>query len=190
MGINDTQFEVQITLNDVKPAIWRDIIINSTITLPDFHKVIQTVIGWTNSHLHQFRVGDIAYSIPDEDSLMTCIDYKGVLLSTVLKKEGDKIYYDYDYGDGWEHTIVLNKIISSSSNKKPLCIDGERSCPPEDCGGPFGYNDLVKVLSNQKGKKYKELIEWLGEEFDPEYFDKEAINELLKKKNYGCESFD
>ncbi|GAB4219310.1 MAG: plasmid pRiA4b ORF-3 family protein [Spirochaetota bacterium] len=183
-------YQLKICLLHIKPLIWRRFIVNSDIKLPDLHKVIQTVMGWTNTHLHQFVKDDIIYSEPDEDSLIEYVDYRKIKLNQLLKKEKQYILYEYDFGDGWEHKIVLEKIITEGDfPKHPVCIGGKRNCPPEDCGGPYGYLDLLKIISNPENEEYDEMMEWLGGEFDPEYFDMELINDLLKSKNYGVISF-
>lgn len=182
-------FLVEISLNDVKPKIWREFIVDSDTNLKSFHKIIQIIMGWTNSHLHQFRVGDIIYAEPDEDSMIPSIDYRKVKLSKILKKEKDAFYYDYDFGDGWEHKIVLKKILDSTNRKTPYCISGERHCPLEDSGGSYGYSDILKILKNKNHEEYYETKEWVGEYFNPEEFNIDEINQLLSKKNYGCQEY-
>lgn len=183
-------YQLKITLNYSKPAIWRRFIVNSDMKLPDLHKVIQTVMGWSNSHLHQFIAGNNFYSLPDDDSFTESIDYRKIKLSQILAKEKQSIVYEYDFGDGWEHKIVLEKILHNHEQKLPLCIDGKRNCPPEDCGGPGGYENLLEIISDPGNEEYDEMIDWLGDDFDPDYFNIEVINDMLKEKNYGCITFD
>ncbi len=98
-----------------------------------------------------------------------------------------KFYYDYDFGDGWEHEIKLEKIFTYDRDVKyPVCIDGGRRCPPEDCGGPGGYKDILTIIQDPEHKEYEEWMKWLGDEFDPEEFSLEDTNELLRRRNYGC----
>ena len=182
----DKWYQLKISLNNIKPPIWRRVIVDSNITLPNLHKIIQTVMGWTNSHLHQFVKDDKYYSAPDKESFMEYIDYRKIKLNQILTKEKQNFIYEYDFGDGWEHKIILEKILDTYNQKKPICIEGERNCPPEDCGGAFGYEDLLKIISDPNNDGYEEMNEWLGSEFDPEYFDLKVVNELLKKKDYGC----
>ncbi len=183
-------YQLKISLNNIKPQIWRRFLIQSDIKLPDLHKAIQTVMGWTNSHLHQFIIDGKFYSEPNDESFTETVDYRKIRLNKVLTEEKQTINYEYDFGDGWEHTIVLEKILTDSVQKYPVCLEGERSCPPEDCGGPHGYEDLLIIISNPEDEDYTEMIEWLGDGFDPEYFDKEDINDLLKEKDYGCITLD
>ena len=121
---------------------------------------------------------------------MVHVDYSELKLSDLLKKENDKISYEYDFGDGWLHDIVLEKILDPDPGVfYPQCVAGKRNCPPEDCGGPYGYSNFLKIIFNPRDKEYKEMIEWAGGKFDPESFDKEAINDLLKEDDFGTPSF-
>lgn len=183
-------YQLKISLNNIKPEVWRRFLIQSDIKLPDLHKAIQTVMGWTNSHLHQFIIDGKFYSEPDDESFAEIIDYRKIRLYKVLTEEKQTINYEYDFGDGWEHTITLEKVLTDSVQKYPVCLEGKRSCPPEDCGGPYGYEDLLKIISNPEDEEYTEMIEWLGDGFDPEYFDKDDINDLLKERDYGCITLD
>jgi hypothetical protein len=179
-------FQIQISLQGSKPKIWRRILVKPEITLVDFHKIIQTVMGWTNSHLHLFQQGRNSYS-PEEFEVEDTKNSRKVTLNSLLKKEKDKIKYEYDFGDGWQHDILLEKILPSDKTMPiPSCIDGKGNCPPEDCGGIWGYEEIKKILVNSKHEQYEETMEWLGGEFDPDYFDKNKINEILKNPDYGC----
>jgi len=183
-------YQIKISLNHIEPNIWRRFVVGSNIELPDLHKVIQTVMGWTNSHLHQFVINGKFYSKPDEESFLQCVDYRDVKLSQVLSEEGQSIIYEYDFGDGWEHEIALEKMLYDHSQKYPYCLAGKRHCPPEDCGGPWGYEDLLKVISDPNHSEYNEMIDWLSDNFDPEFIDIDQINEMLKEKDYGCLTLD
>jgi len=184
-------YQIQITLKGFRPKIWRRLLIPSDLLLSDFHKVIQTSMGWTNSHLHQFIKNRTFYTVKMQDDdfwdEMDNVDYKNMKVSDLLKKEKDKIVYEYDFGDGWEHDIILEKILPSDSNAKyPTCLNGKMNCPPEDCGGVWGYSDMLEILKNPDHEEYENYIEWLGEKFDPEYFNKDEVNELLRQEDYGC----
>lgn len=147
-------------------------------------------MGWTNSHLHNFKIHDRTYSLPNKDSELDEIDYRKVKLDKLIKNEGEKFYYIYDFGDNWWHEIELEKILPFDSNiKYPLCIYGQRSCPPEDCGGTGSYERLLEIIKNPNHEEYENMKNWLPVDFDPEYFNKDKINELLQKKDYGCITF-
>lgn len=177
-------FQVQIALKDFKPKIWRRILIPSNLLLSDFHMIIQTTMGWTNSHLHQFIKNRQYYleRVKDDPTWdeMDNVDYKKMKVSDLLKKEKDKIVYEYDFGDGWEHHIILEKILPIDANLKyPICLAGKMNCPPEDCGGVYGYAEMLEVLKDPTHEEYEDYIEWLGEDCDPKYFDKNEVNILL-----------
>jgi hypothetical protein len=184
-------YQIQIELLGFKPKIWRKILVPSNLKLHDFHLIIQSTMGWTNSHLHQFLKNETSYilimSLDDIIEGMNTVDYRKMKISDLLYKENDKLIYEYDFGDGWEHDIILKKILPVEPNiKYPVCLDGKMNCPPEDCGGIFGYADMLKILKQPKHKEYDSYIEWLGEEFDPTFFDINEINELLREPDYGC----
>ncbi|HDJ33549.1 MAG TPA: plasmid pRiA4b ORF-3 family protein [Bacteroidetes bacterium] len=184
-------YQIQIALKGIKPKIWRRLLVPSDLLLSDFHKVIQTSMGWTNSHLHQFIKDNTFYSarMQDDDfwDEMDNVDYKNMKLSDLLKKEKEKMVYEYDFGDGWEHDIILEKILPVDKNTKyPVCLAGKMSCPPEDCGGVWGYADMLEILKDPDHEEYETYVEWLGGEFDPEYFDKDLVNQLLMEEEYGC----
>jgi hypothetical protein len=184
-------FQVKISLIGSKPNIWRRLLIPSDLLMLDLHRIVQTAMGWTNSHLHQFVKGREVYAekMEDDDTWdeFEKIDYSKIKVSSVLKKEKDRVKYEYDFGDGWKHDIVLEKILPDDEKTKvPVCIKGKMNCPPEDCGGIWGYYDMLEILKQPKHEEYESYIEWLGDEFDPEEFDIELVNELLEEEDYGC----
>jgi hypothetical protein len=189
---SDNVFQLKITLNHIKPSIWRRVLVDSDIKLPDLHKIIQTVMGWTNSHLHQFIIGNQYYSLPNDESFCKVIDYRKVKLDSLFNTPKSKLIYEYDFGDGWEHSIVIEKTLPREKNTYyPICIEGKRNCPPEDCGGAFGYENLIEIINNPEHEEYDEMMEWLGDYFDPEKFNIDEMNEFLREKNFGCiELFD
>lgn len=189
--MKNTTYQIQIALKYFKPKIWRRLLISSDTLLPDLHKIIQTAMGWENGHLHQFVKDTKFYSLKMQDDDFwdgdNNIDYKKLKIADLLSFEKDKMIYEYDFGDGWEHEIILEKIIPNDGKLlNPICIDGKMSCPPEDCGGVGGYMQLLEILSQPKHLDYEEYFEWYGGEIDPENFDKEDINEALREEDYGC----
>lgn len=185
-----TIYKLKITLKDIKPPIWRRFIVNADVTLPSLHKIIQTVMGWSNSHLHQFRVDGIIYCEPHEDNMIDYIDYRRVKLSKLIKFKGEKIYYDYDFGDGWYHEIKLEKVLTTDVPLIwPMCLDGARRSPPEDCGGAYGYEEILEIIKNPEHEEYEERMAWLPYGFNPEEFSVEYTNRLLAQKNFGCITF-
>ena len=179
-------YQIQVVLTNTKPKIWRSLLVNSDILLVDLHRIIQTTMGWTNSHLHLFNDGLTDYA-PKEFEVEESRNSRTIKLNSILKKEKSKILYEYDFGDSWNHDIILEKIIKEEETGQiPRCIKGKRNCPPEDCGGTWGYNDLLLTISNPKHEDYESMMEWLGGNFDPEYFDIDEINNNLRQKDYGC----
>ncbi len=151
-------YQIQIALRDFKPKIWRRVLVQPDMVLADFHDVIQTSMGWDDEHLHQFIKGNTIYK-PDMELdfgfRYEFKDYQKTRISDLLKKEKDKVMYEYDFGDGWQHDIILERILPYDENiKYPLCIKGKNACPPEDCGGVWAYYDMLQVLSDPKDERY------------------------------------
>lgn len=179
-------YQLKILLRDTK--VWRKILVKSDILLPELHKIIQTVMGWTNSHLHHFIIDNAFYCIPDgEDYGLETVDYEKVKLGEVKNRIGDRFIYEYDFGDSWEHEIEIEKILPVEKGKYyPACLDGKNACPPEDCGGTGGFEDFLKAIKDKEHPEHEEFLEWIGGEYDSEYFNIEEVNEMLKEKDYGC----
>ena len=175
-------YQFKIELKGISPKIWRSVQLNDNTQLLDLHYAAQIAMGWYDSHLYQFEKGGVIYGDPEaleddnvqDDSVVNIVD--------LFKAEKDEISYVYDFGDNWEHKITLEKIIEA---KDPLehmiCVGGKRNCPPEDCGGIPGYLDMLETLKNPESEEYKELIEWIGGEFDPEFFEMSIINDSFKE---------
>ncbi len=173
-------YQIKISLIGAKPPIWRTVLVPSNLKLAAFHDVIQVAMGWTESHLHQFIANQVFYGIPDDEFELEMEDETKYKLSQLLKKEKESLIYEYDFGDSWEHKILLEKILPfDTKTALPVCIKGKRACPPEDCGGIWGYEELLKTISDPKHPEREDMLEWLGGEFDPEEFDLEGINEDL-----------
>jgi len=186
-------YYLKVTLKDSKPPIWRDILVPSDLTLEELHYVIQTVMGWGNSHLHQFIAEEVLYTddINSDNSDEYGLDTrdedeqdrneKKYTVSQILTKEQACIIYEYDLGDSWTHKIELKKILPADPNaRQARCLRGEKACPPEDCGGIWGYTDMLETLRNAKNSDKKEILAWLGNDFNPDYFNIDEINGLLR----------
>ena len=173
-------YQFKITLEELDPPIWRRIQVPETYSFWDLHVAIQDAMGWTDSHLHQFEMmspktgEDVEIGIPDEeweDEVQTLAGWEQKIADYFSSKNPTALYI-YDFGDNWEHTVVLEEILPRAEKTEyPLCLEGERACPPEDCGGAWGYVDLLETISDPDGEEYEDTIEWLGGDFDPEYFD-------------------
>lgn len=178
-------YQFKVTLKSIRPPIWRRIHVPETYTFWDLHVAIQDAMGWLDDHLHAFFVknpksGDSEeIGIPEEtewtDHRVLAGWERGI--SGYFSTNNPKALYVYDFGDDWAHDITLEKILPREKGLDyPLCLKGKRACPPEDCGGVFGYRDLLQILSDPEDEEYEETLEWLGEDFDPESFDPEAID--------------
>jgi hypothetical protein len=177
-------YQIQIALRGIRPKIWLRILIPPDLRLSDFHEIIQITMGWTNSHMHQFIKNGTYFteSIAGDDiwDELGSVDYKKMKISDLLTMEKEKVVYEYDFGDGWEHNIILEKILPVDPKiKYPVCLKGKMKCPPEDCGGVWGYSDMLEVLKQPDHIEYEEFIEWLGDGFDPEDFDINEVNRRL-----------
>ena len=171
-------FQIKVTLDGIKPPVWRRLLVPGDISLRQFHDILQVAFGWTDSHLHMFRAGEDIYGSPDpygEPGSMK--NDARVKLGRVLAKPRDSLIYEYDFGDSWTHQVVLEKVIPETAPANaPSCIGGARACPPEDCGGWWGYVELLKAIRDPRHPEHDEMLEWVGGDFDPERFDPDAVN--------------
>lgn len=173
---------VKVTLRGVKPAVWRRLQIASDLTLRDLHHALQVAMGWTDSHLHEFDVEGSRYGMPDpqEDFGEPSLDERKFTVGDVLR-EGARAEYLYDFGDGWRHQLKVERVAAlPAGSARVQCLAGARSCPPEDCGGPYGHADLLEALADPGNERHAELKEWVGPYYDPEAFDLAAINRDLR----------
>ena len=174
-------YQLKITLRGSKPPIWRRIQVRSDTAVAKLHDIFQIVMGWTNSHLHQFIIHGVEYGIPDPDYDMDIEDEKRVKLGELIFAEKEKFIYEYDFGDSWEHEILVEKIFPiEKGGQYPICLKGKRACPPEDCGGIWGYSEFLDAIEDVSHPEHDDMLEWIGGEFDPEEFDVGSINKGLK----------
>lgn len=165
-----------VTIDDIEPPIWRRIRVPSSTTLAGLHQHIQTAFGWWDYHLHLFEIGGTTYGVDDgEDWGRPIKDEAAVTLADVAAV-GASFIYTYDLGDNWNHTIAVEAVEDGTPDEISSCLDGARSRPPEDCGGPPGYEHLLEVLQDPKHDEYEHLSERAGLDFDPEFFDTRAVN--------------
>ena len=178
--------ELDITLQNSNPKIWRRVLVPADLNFRELHYVIQFSMGWTNSHLHQFIVGQydrcIGILLEDDFDDVDMEDGREVNISELLEKRKDKIKYEYDFGDSWEHLVEVKNVHKIEAGKYyPVVIGGAMACPPEDCGGVWGYADLVATMKKKGTVVYEEMLAWLGEDFDPAKFSMEEINKTFFK---------
>ena len=181
-------YHLKVVLLGTKPSIWRRLRVPGNANLGWLHAVLQVAMGWTNSHLHHFLTSDARYADP---SLTEDMGFGGerdrdemkATLMQVAPDEDTPFGYEYDFGDSWEHEITVEKILppDPAAALTARCLDGARACPPEDCGGIWGYANLLKILKNRKHPEHKNMKEWIGGSFDAEAFDLAEINLWLRK---------
>jgi hypothetical protein len=176
MTMKRSVFQFKITLLGTNPKVWRRFRVQSDITFRQLHNVVQIVMGWENYHLYAFAYDwhhFTEYEMGAEDKSPSH------RLNEFIQHEGTIIGYEYDFGDRWQHHLFLEKILTTSRKPVPSCTAGRRACPPEDCGGIWGYTELAKAMKIKRGRRYREFREWHGGYFDPEEFDIEAVNSQL-----------
>jgi hypothetical protein len=178
-----TVYQLKITLKEVRPPIWRRVLLPPEISLERLHQVIQTVMGWTNSHLHNFIVDGVSYGDTSVDTESDMENEKKYKLTQVVTGEKFKFGYIYDWGDYWVHEILVEKIVAHPEPMAyPICLAGKRACPPEDCGGISGYEELLEILGDPSHPDHEDTFNWLPGDFDSEKFDMEFVNRALSPK--------
>jgi hypothetical protein len=173
-------YRIRITLADVKPSVWRLVEVPDC-SLGELHEIIQVAMGWENSHMHQFLLNGTYYGQATSGDL-DVEDEEGILLSQIFTgRKKPRLVYEYDFGDSWRHEIRLEKKSEPEPKVKyPRCVEGARACPPEDCGGAWGYADFLEAISDKKHPEHRDMKEWIGGKFDPEKFSVVEVNRGLK----------
>ncbi|OUM85192.1 MAG: hypothetical protein BAA01_04140 [Bacillus thermozeamaize] len=176
--------QLKISLRGVKPPVWRRILVKEDMTFYRLHETILAVMGWTGFHLYEFQVyGEaIGEKDPEWDDIHPVKSAKRVKLSKYAFEDKAKFTYTYDFGDNWVHDILVEKILQSEEGQSyPICIGGKRNCPPEDVGGPWGYQDFLEAIRDPSHPEHENMLKWIGGAFDPEAFDLVETNEALKE---------
>ena len=190
LGINPGAklFKIKVTLLGVKPEIWRRLLVPGNIRLDMLHETIQCSMGWKDCHLHAFHIKGTVYGDPDNPPAENFKTERGTRskLKFLDLQVGDKFLYVYDFGDDWVHEVLIEEISEPVPKETyPRLIGGERNCPPEDCGGPPGYESLLRILADPSDPQYGETLEWLGGSFDPEGFDPNAYRFIPMMLTYS-----
>ncbi len=177
--------QLKITLKDVKPSVWRRVLVRDDITFYKLHRIIQYAMGWFESHLYEFRLGEMIIGEKGDDwdfyDRYEVKSAKRVKLSSMNFAPKDKFRYVYDFGDNWRHDIVVEKVLDPEEGVKyPVCIGGKRNCPPEDVGGPWGYEDFLEAIQDPQHPEHESMLEWVRGSFDPEEFSIDEVNNMLK----------
>jgi hypothetical protein len=179
-------FQLKVTLLETKPPVWRRVLVEGERTLDHLHDVIQAAFGWWNYHLHEFEIGRARYGVPEPDGDWDPPRDERRTRIDAVAKEGTPFQYTYDFGDGWQHRVVVENVLPKAAGTRlPACVDGRRACPPEDCGGPWGYQDLLSILSDPKHPEHDERIEWLGGPFDADAFEPNEFEDNLAHAQRG-----
>ena len=176
--------QLRVELRGTDPDVWRSIRIKTSSTLSMLHKAIQGAMGWTDSHLHQFEKNGLFYGPDYMNEYEMDIEYHSERkqLRSVFERPGEWLRYEYDFGDGWTHLIELEYWLPDDPKfKHPICIDGKRACPPEDCGGIRGYENLIEIMSDPENEEFDDMLNWIGRVYDPEQFSIEDANNRLKE---------
>jgi Plasmid pRiA4b ORF-3-like protein len=180
-------YQFKITLNDSRPPIWRRIQV-ADCTLDRLHEHIQTAMGWTNSHLNHFRIDGTLYGDPmlleETFEELQYRDSTRTMLSQIIPEGGQRFRFDYEYdfGDGWMHEVLFEgRSLRETGQRYPLCLEGERACPPEDVGGVWGYVDFLEAIADPEDERHEELLRWAGGTFNPEWFSPAIATRLMKK---------
>ena len=179
----NTVFQIKVTLMGIIPLIWRRIQ-TKDCTLVELHDLLQVTMGWEFEHLYRFIIGGVKYADLEMASQEDVQDACDTNLSEILPAQNrrPRFDYEYDFGDQWMHQLVVEERFPPEQGVMyPICVAGQRACPPEDCGGPWGYPGFVEAISNPAHRRHEELLEWVGGEFDPERFDLESVNKELRR---------
>ncbi len=178
-------YQFKITLLEITPQIWRRIQVKDS-TLDKLHERIQTAMGWTNSHLHEFKIDGDCHGDPEllDDGFegFECVDSTVTKISKIVPKDGKRyrFLYKYDFGDDWEHEILFEGCLKADKGVQyPLCVEGERNCPPEDVGGVWGYAEFLEAIADPKHEQHDDFVRWAGE-FDPEDFDAGETTKVMR----------
>ena len=177
-------YQIKVVLLETEPPIWRRFLVPSSVTLHRLHLILQDVMGWSNYHLYRFQIGREDYGEPHPDNEFNELYFKNsrrTKLGQIVTKKRDVFQYEYDFGDSWQHMLLVEDILGYQPDMRyPVCLAGERACPPEDCGGPYGYAELLETISDPEHEDYQDMLTWLGGNFDPNSFDIEIVNLKLK----------
>ena len=173
--------QLRVQLAEVHPPVWRRLVVPGSVRLAKLHSVLQAAMGWTDSHLHSFRIGDELYGMQFDEHPEDEIDEKTVTVLRALSGHR-RFFYDYDFGDSWEHEVVVESMSTTPTGLKfAVCVDGQNACPPEDCGGVGGYSLMLEALADPSHEEHDDYMRWLGGPFDPAAFDLAGTNAALQQ---------
>jgi hypothetical protein len=170
---------IKVTIVNIRPPVWRRLEVPLSSSFGDLHDILQIAFAWQDYHLHLFDVAGVHIGTPDDEWEEEVIDEEQVRLGQLLET-GDRFRYEYDFGDDWTHHAVVEDIVPPDpAATHPRCLGGRRAAPPEDSGGPWGYARMLEILADPDDEDHDEIAEWIGQEWDPDAFDRETINREL-----------
>jgi hypothetical protein len=178
----ETVVTLTVTLLGTEPPVWRRLEVPSSLTLDRLHEILVTAMGWLDYHLHAFEIDGRRYGVPDDSfDFDDTLPEEEIVLADLVGIGVDRFIYEYDFGDGWQHEIVIESVGESISGVSyPRCTAGERACPPEDCGGIPGFAEFVEVMADPRHPEHEAMSAWYGGEFDPAAFSAEVASSLLR----------
>ena len=176
-------YTLKVSLHGVRPPVWRRLEVPADLSLLELHRALQAAMGWTDSHLHQFVHDGLYYGAPDREFGTPMLSDRRTRVRDLLESPRDRLIYEYDFGDGWEHDVTLEQITEPRPGVRyPRVIAGKRACPPEDVGGSPGYAEFLAALRDPAHEEHDSMLQWVGGRFDPEYFDLVATNDRVPRR--------
>jgi hypothetical protein len=194
VGKRNQVYQFKVILQGIEPPIWRRIQVPASYSFWDLHVALQDSMGWDDYHLHMFRIREprtgevVEIGIPDDEPFeeAACLPGWEVPIAAYFREPRARGEYEYDFGDGWEHEVILEDIVARAPRQRyPKCLDGARACPPEDCGGIGGYEDLLRITRDPSHDEYESKMEWLGRRYDPDAFDPKKVRFDDPKKRWN-----
>lgn len=171
---------LHVVLAKIEPPIWRRIDVPLDLTFARLHEILQITFGWADSHLHKFEAGKLRIGVPDPDLGDENVEDEQVTRLDRVVRALERFQYEYDFGDSWIHRITVEKTLEPEEGAAyPRCVGGERSAPPEDCGGPWGYEEFLAAMADPNHEEHESMLAWSGGKFDPERFDLASVNRRL-----------
>jgi hypothetical protein len=174
-----SMYQLKATLLETKPPIWRRVVVPEDTKLARLHDILQAAFGWWDCHLHEFEIDGVRYGVDDGEDSDPPEDERRARLRNLVKA-GSSFVYVYDFGDDWRHNVVVEKVLPAQEGATyPVCTGGRRACPPEDCGGTWGYEGFLEAISDPAHEEHDSMLEWVGGSFDPEAFDQGDFHHRL-----------
>lgn len=179
MAFPGSHMQLRVEVRDIAPPIWRRLVVPADVALDELHEVLQIAFGWTDSHLHDFQVGEVRFAQLGDDDELFAVEERGAALGAIAR-QGSSFVYRYDFGDDWDHEILVEDITEPSRGPRRVeCLDGARACPPEDCGGTHGYAELLRVLADPNDEEHASMKNWVGRGYAPDRFEIVKVNKKL-----------